>query len=118
MWQHLPTGAGFVVFDDDQVWRLRQFQWLEGSRPDLVVVHPAFTSYAAERERFERAHGLDPLAGLDLSLSTEPSEGGLGPSPRTQAFSEQLALASSLPVYLFLPQVPSIRLLDPNPEPR
>lgn len=102
MWSRIPAGPAYVVWDDDMAARLRILQLLDGERPELTVVQPRLLSYAAERRRFIAAHGFDPLAGVGA---------GAGADAAAEQVIEQLARQADRPVLLFLPQVPSLRLL-------
>lgn len=106
MWARLPDEPGFVVWDDDMSYLLRGFQILEGEKPSLIVVAPRALTYPHEYARFKAAHGLDPLAGLTAPRPDDPEA-----QQRMLAGIEANLNRSALPVYEFLPQIPSIRRL-------
>ena len=69
-------------------------------------------TYRPERARFVARHGFDPVA--DLAVPAAGSD-----ETRSRAVVDAIVgrLASSdLPVFLFLPEVPSVRLLRPTPD--
>lgn len=108
MWASLPEEPGFVVWDDDMAQMLRGYQLLEGAKPRLTVIAPRRLTYPHEYARFKAEHGLDPLAGLS------------GVARPGDAVAEEAMLAgieanlnrSPLPVYEFLPRIPSLRRLN------
>ncbi len=107
MWARLPDEPAFVVWDDDMSYLLRGFQMLEGDKPNLIVVAPRALTYPHEYERFKAAHGIDPLAGLTAPRPDDPEA-----SARMLAGIEANLNRSALPVYEFLPQIPSLRRLN------
>ena len=111
MWAALPAGPSFVVWDDDMAVRLVALQALEGSRPDVEVVAPRHLTYPAARARFRARHGFDPLAGIAPTALA----GAQGDPARSAALVEAIAQriddAGDRPVVMFLPAVPSMRLL-------
>jgi hypothetical protein len=109
MWSRIPAGPAFVVWDDDMAARLLIFQRLDGERPELTVVQPRWLSYPAERRRFVAAHGFDPVDAGDAGSSTDADAA-------VERVIERLRREAGQPVLLFLPQVPSLRLL-PRPGP-
>ena len=108
---HVPPGPAFVVWDDDMASRLRAFQLFEGLRPELIVVQPRLLSYPAARRSFFARHGVDPLAGEEPLAISLPRGGEVAAAPLVAALEERLDRDSRLRVILFLPQVPSLRLL-------
>lgn len=112
MWASIPGGRAFVLYEDDQWYRLLALQQLEGSRNDLVVVDPVHFRHAAVRRAFASRNGFDPLAGFTpapgvVAGSDEEME------PLRAAIVDGLA-RSGEPVYVFLPELPSVRLLRPG----
>jgi len=110
MWIHVPPGPSYVVWDDDMAHRLRAFQLLEGLRPELIVVQPRLLSYPAARRSFAARYGVDPVAGLDTPPARQ-ARGTDAAAPLVAALVENLNQHSKLPVFVFLPQLPSIRML-------
>ncbi|MFM8559795.1 MAG: hypothetical protein ACKOC6_09395, partial [bacterium] len=111
MWNAIPDTTGFVVWDDDMAYRLRVLQSLEGSHPRLTIVQPRMLTYRPERARFVARHGFDPVASLAV-----PAAGSDETRARAvvDGIVERLA-SSAHPVFLFLPEVPSVRPLRPTP---
>jgi hypothetical protein len=91
--------------------RLRQYQMLDGLGTSLEVVNPVFLAHPVERERFRRAHGFDPLAGRTLP----PTDDARATGALADTVAHALNATSPLPVYLFAPQVPSVRQLLKSP---
>lgn len=113
MWNSLPPGPGFVVWDDDMASRLRGFQQLEGSRADLIVVQPRHLSHAAPRAAFRAAHGFDPLAQLPPEAAA-PLPGAAGDAAArrgVESITATINTSSPLPVYVLHPEIPSLRRL-------
>lgn len=114
MWAAVPPGPAFVVWDDDMASRLRTLQTLEHNRTDIEVIQPRHLSHAAPRARFMATHGFDPLASVPAMAQ--------GPAPADEAAARQgveaieatINARSPLPVYLFRPELPSLRLLQKN----
>jgi hypothetical protein len=113
MWNAVPDQPSFLVWDDDMIWRLRASQLLEGSKPRVELVQPSWLTQPWPRKVFTRAHGFDPLADLpagalaDAGLASHPGE-----DPRTLVIAEAINRHTRLPVLVFMPRVPSVRLLD------
>ncbi len=91
--------------------RLQLLQQLEGEHPELTLVRPAHLSYPGPRRAFFERWGFDPLEGLDALLAN-PVQGDTARVARlVDGIAENINRRQSLPVYLFMPQVPSVRLL-------
>ena len=107
MWQRIPDEPGYVVWGDDMSHKLREYQLLEAQGRSLTVVDPAMLIHPVARARFRAAQGWDPFAGAALPSLTDPRAAA--------AFSDSVAhllnARTSLPVYLFDPATPSVRLL-------
>lgn len=120
MWHAVPARPGFLVWEDDMISRLQILQRLEGEHPELTLVRPAHLSYPGPRRAFVERWGFDPLAGLD-SLLVSPVQGDTARVARlVDGIAENINRQQALPVYLFMPQVPSVRLLrkpDATPAP-
>ena len=107
MWASLPDEPGFVVWDDDMAQMLRGYQLLEGDKPNLIVIAPRRLTYPHEYARFKAAYGFDPLAGLPAQRP-----GDAAAEAAMLAGIEANLNRSSLPVYEFLPRIPSLRRLN------
>lgn len=109
MWDSIDRERGFLIWEDDMAPRLVAYQLLEGSRPGLVVLNPVMFRHPLARASFHRRHGFDPAAGL--APGAVPVQ-GTGPEldPLREAVVENLARTGQ-PVLVFLPEVPSVRLL-------
>ncbi len=120
MWESVTAERGFLIWADDMAYRLRAWQILDGEKPGLVVVNPALLTHPWPRREFTRRHGFDPLAGVTL-----PREGQLGRAGADTVVANLLGgtarsinAQSSLPVFMFDPAGPSVRMLrKPTTEP-
>ncbi len=131
MWTGIPRERGFVIWEDDMSYRLVAYQLLDGLKPGLVVVNPVTFKNPLARRTFAARHGFDPAGDLPPAAAYTEGE---GPEldPLREAVVDRLARTGE-PVLVFLPQVPSVRLLReggsvagardaagdlPRPEPR
>ncbi len=105
MWERIPDEPGFVLWADDMSHRLREYQLFGGRGRALVVVDPVVLAHPRARERFQRVHGFDPLAGAALP----PLERGRASAAFTDSAALALGRGSPWPVYVFAPDVPSVR---------
>ncbi|MBI5168106.1 MAG: DUF2723 domain-containing protein [Candidatus Eisenbacteria bacterium] len=110
MWDAIPPGEAFVVWDDDMASRLRGFQQLEDSRADLIVVQPRMLSHRAPLRRFETRHHFDPMAPIGGD-SPPADRGPLSSGQLVDAIIARINVASPLPVYTFDPSLQSLRRL-------
>lgn len=111
MWDAIPPGEAFVIWDDDMASRLRGFQQLDGSRADLIVVQPRMLSHRAPYRRFVAEHHFDPMEGLVsdvLPLDWNPLSSGYV----VNGIIARINGATPLPVYTFNPGVQSLRRLN------
>lgn len=109
MWDSIPHERGFVIWEDDMWFRLVGYQLLEGRHPGLVVVNPIVFRHPLARGAFRARHGVDPLAGLPPAAMA-PGGKDEELDPLRAAVVENLGRTGE-PVMVFLPQVPSVRLL-------
>jgi hypothetical protein len=109
MWASIPRERGYVIFEDDQWYRLVAFQVLEGTKRELTVVNPVHFRHAGVRRAFAARHGFDPLAQLPPAQWAAAGTGA-ELDPLRAAMVDGLARTGE-PVFVFLPQVPSVRLL-------
>jgi hypothetical protein len=112
MWAALPPGPSFVVWDDDMASRLRAFQLLERSRPDVEVVQPRHLTHPAPRRRFVARHGFDPAAGVAPGELAAAGVDESRSATLVDAIAGRINVSSPTPVILFLPAVPSMRQLE------
>lgn len=70
-WESIPFERGIVLWTGDYYVRLRAYQILEGSKPDLYVESPAMLTWDPPRRDFQRRFGFDPLAGLALETDAD-----------------------------------------------
>ena len=112
MWESVTAERGFLIWADDMAYRLRAWQILDGEKPGLAVLNPALLTHPWPRREFVRVHGFDPLAGVALpGADTAPAD-------RSGEVARRINLQSSLPVFVFDPAGPSVRLLrKPTTEP-
>lgn len=104
MWADVRFEEALVLWPNDMVTRLVEYQLLGGGKEGIDAINPALLTHPFVRERFRARHGFDPLEGVDLSLADRPEE-----------FSAALARALNdrcpLPVILFDPRTESVRML-------
>jgi hypothetical protein len=100
LWMRVPFEQGFVVFGDDLVYRLWEYQLLRGEKPGVIALNPALLTHPRYHQAFLARHGFDPLA--------EPSH--LPPvvdaaSKRAwyKAVTDRINYSSPLPVVVFDP---------------
>lgn len=113
-WTSIPVERGFVVWSHDMAWRLRAYQLLDGEKPGLEVVNPLLFTHRWPRRRFEEAHGFDPAPESEIRARVSSSR----PTTRadldwrtSEAISEEINRHSALPVYIFMPESGTVRLL-------
>ena len=109
MWISVPFDEGFVIWGDDMVHRLWEYQLLRGERPGLIALSPAQLTYPRSHAAFVARHGFDPLAELP------PLPPGVNDSSNRalfEAIAARINTASPLPVVLFDPAGPSVRLMQ------
>lgn len=111
MWASIPREHGYVIWEDDMWYRLVGYQRLERRKPGLVVVNPMLFRNPRARQAFRARHGFDPLGGLAPAAAAVAAAGtGAELDPLRAAVVENLARTGE-PVLVFLPQLPSVRLL-------
>lgn len=108
MWASIPGDRGFVLWEDDMWYRLLGYQQLDGVKPGLVVVDPVLIAHPRARRAFATRHGFDPLETLPPGAAT--SGEGEALDPLRAALVDRLVRTGE-PVYVFLPEVGSVRLL-------
>lgn len=112
MWAALPPGPAFVVWDDDMASRLRAFQVLERSRPEVEVVQPRHLTHPVPRRHFAARHGFDPAAGIAPGELDAVGRDESRSASLVDAIAGRINASSPTPVVLFLPAVPSMRQLE------
>ena len=70
-WEAIPFERGIVLWTGDDFVRLRAWQILEGSKPDVYVESPAMLTWDPPRRAFRRRFGFDPLAGIELETDAD-----------------------------------------------
>ena len=113
MWQSITTERALVLWADDMVYRLHIWQVLDGEKPGLEVLNPATLSHPWPRRQFARVHGFDPVDGIELP-DAGIAAGGLSKGQADDLvgrLAQRLNEESALPVIVFDPSVPSVRLL-------
>jgi len=81
-WESIPFERGVVMWTGDYYVRLRAYQILDGEKRGLYVESPAMLTWAPPRRAFQRAVGVDPLAGL--TLETDADLPRIGPNVARQ----------------------------------
>lgn len=113
MWTALPFERGFVLWADDMSSRLRGYQVLRGEKPHVVIVNPRLVTHPVARARFRQDYGFDPAAGI-AAADLPARVGAVGDSLGLRVAREVgriINVGTDLPVVLFDPSVPSVRLL-------
>ncbi len=108
MWVSVPFEEGFVIWGDDMVHRLREYQLLRGEKPRVIVLNPAQLTYPGPHAAFLARHGFDPLAELP---PLPPPVDESSTRALFDAIATRINTASPLPVVVFDPAGPSVRLL-------
>jgi hypothetical protein len=111
MWETIPFESGFVVWDDDMNTRLRLYQLLRGEKRGLTVVHPTLLLQERPRREFQERFGMDPLAAEAREKPARVTATGVPVFMPEAVVSRSLNEQSPLPVVVFDPSVPSVRLL-------
>ena len=108
MWMSVPFEEGFVIWGDDMVHRLTEYQLLRGEKPRVIALNPAQLTYPGPHDAFIARHGFDPLE--DLPPLPPPVD---DPSTRAlyEAIAERINRASPLPLVVFDPAGRSVRML-------
>ncbi len=97
--------------------RLRILQDFEAENPALIVVQPRHLTHAAPRAAFAARWGFDPLADALPLLATPITRNDDPRSAQILAAIEHgINRRTALPVYVFMPQVPSVRRLVKPPQ--
>ena len=116
MWTSIPFDTAFVFWRDDMYVRLHEYQVFNGEKPGLAIIHPSSLTQVVGRKRFIARYGIDPLAGLDLSL---PAVGQAGRQEAVDrlfdAIEHNVNQRTALPVIHFDPAIPTVRLLRKSP---
>jgi hypothetical protein len=108
LWMRVPFEQGFVVFGDDLVHRLWEYQLLRGEKPRVIALNPALLSYPRYHAAFLARHGFDPLEGLPpTSVIDEASKRAW-----FKAVTDRINHRSPLPVLVFDPAREMIWPLD------
>lgn len=117
MWMSVTFDDGFVIWGDDMVHRLREYQLLRGEKSRVIALNPAQLTYPGPHAEFVKRHGFDPLAELP---TLPPPVDETTTRAVFEAIAARINTASPLPVAIFDPAGPSVRLMrkpgDPGPE--
>ena len=114
MWNAVPFDSGFVLWPNDMVCRLRKYQLLDGEKPGIEALHPVALTADGARKAFIRRHGFDPAdpGRLEARIRAHPKSQPTYMLAVAQAIAEEIDARSRLPVVIFRPEVPELRLLD------
>jgi hypothetical protein len=115
MWTSVPFDEGFVIFGDDMIHRLWEYQLLRDEKPRVIALNPALLSYPRVHAGFLARHGFDPLAGLP---SLPPAVDKASTQVLFDAITRRINYASPLPVVVFDRTRPSSRLLKKGATPQ
>jgi hypothetical protein len=112
MWDAVPVGPVFVVWDDDMASRLVARQVLAGERREVEVVQPRHLTHTVPRRRFIERHGFDPIAGIPPGPLAAATHDDSRSRALVDAISERINASTRWPVVRFLPEIPSMRQLQ------
>ena len=108
MWTSVPFEEGFVIFGDDMVHRLWEYQLLRDEKPRVIALNPALLYYPRVHAAFLARHGFDPLVGLP---PLPPAVDEASTQALFDAITRRINYASPLPVLVIDRTGPSSRLL-------
>ncbi len=113
MWNAIPGDRGIVFWPDDAIYHLRGFQRFYREKPDVAVVHPLILTHPQPRAQFRQRFGFDPLEGVYQPNVREVDgpNGAKYTADEINAIIYHVNASTDLPVYLFDPSVPSVKLL-------
>jgi len=109
MWISVPFDDGFVIWADDMVHRLWEYQLLRGEKPRVIALNPALLSYPRFHAAFLARHGFDPLAELP---PLPPAVDDASTRALFDAITRRINTVSPLPVAMFDRERLSVRLLE------
>ena len=117
-WMTLPERHAMVLWYDDMVTRLREYQLLRGEKPGLAIYSPVTLTNTYPREVFKKQWGFDPLEDVTPYTQREPVHPDYDVPFDPPAIghvlaimNETLARRAGMPVYYFEPEHDRIRLL-------
>jgi hypothetical protein len=105
LWRRVPFDEGFVVFGDDLVYRLWEYQLLGGEKPRVIALNPALLTYPRYHQAFLARHGFDPLAEPPY---LPPVVDAASKRAWYKAVTDRINYSSPLPVVRFDPARESI----------
>ncbi len=108
MWLSVPFDEGFVIWGDDMVHRLTEYQLLRGEKPRVIALNPAQLTYPGPHDAFLARHGFDPLEDLP---PLPPPLDDVSTRALYEAIAERINRASPLQLVVFDPAGPSVRML-------
>jgi hypothetical protein len=120
MWREVPFDSGFVMWMNDMVNLLHEYQLLHGEKPGVVAMHPVELTHDRPRQAFLRRHGFDPASqqaiGRRVAAFHPTSVDELSRAVGI-AVSREVNDHSPLPVLIFMPERGEVRLLEKSPAP-
>lgn len=114
LWRSIPADSGFVLWPDDMIAHLAEYQLLAGEKPSLELIHPVEITQLAPRGRFIARHGFDPVPTQEIGARARARP------PRdvqelavliAGAVADQINARSSLPVIWFDPAAGTARVM-------
>ena len=114
LWRTIPVDSAVVFWPSDALYKLRAYQLLDGERPGLEVQHPLNLVGSRERLRYLEQYGFDPTEGMPVWSAADAAGSRAG---ERIAFATRLIVANvnrhrRVPVVLFDPAIPAIRVLE------
>jgi len=113
MWRAVPFDSGFVLWPSDMIFRLHRYQQIDGEKPRIEAMNPIVLTREGPRDLFIRRFGFDPAdrARLEARIGAQPATVNQFSQAVGMAIAEEINERSPLPVVLFRPDVPELKLL-------
>jgi hypothetical protein len=114
LWQSIPADSGFVLWPDDMVARLVEYQRLAGEKPALEVIQPVELTQLAPRSRFLARHGFDPVPTREIGARARehpPRDIQELSALIAAAVADEINARSPLPVIVFDPLAGTARVM-------
>jgi hypothetical protein len=115
LWRSVPADSGFVLWPDDMVAHLVEYQRLAGEKPALEVLHPVELTQLAPRSRFIARHGFDPVPTQMIGARARehpPRDVQELSALIAGAVADEINARSPLPVVWFDPAAGTARVLE------
>lgn len=121
MWLKVPDSPSFLIFSDDMVYRLREYQSLWGEKPSVIILNTNELTHQFGRDRFKKQFGFDPVDGLlmpEKPIVVSPSfligDAQSAAYRAIAVINQNINKLSPYPVIIFDPAKQSVRLMKKN----